>query len=314
MTENQRQRGLWGAVDYWVREAFENSKSRTYGIVSNFVMGVIFYSIATIILESIPGWEEDYGSFFKISEVIVVAIFLVEYVANIYISRPRRQYILGWWGMIDLFAIVPSLINFIDLRQFKVARILRVLRFLRLMRILKLAKKVAADVDEIKEKKYGTLKMDLQIYLIAMFSILIISSTLLFYAESGLPGTKFVDIPHAMWWAIVTMTTVGYGDMSPESFWGRLVAAITSLAGLGMFAMLMNVMGKAMIQGLFGSPDEAMEDDDDMDIDEGTTLGHAVGHAPSIPDQIEQLARLRDREVITGPQFEAKRDELLDRM
>lgn len=287
MNENRRKGGFGAFVDYWIREAFENEKSRTFGIVSNFVMAVIFYSIATIVLESIAGWEEEHQRFFRVSELIVVSIFMVEYIGNIYITRPRRQYVLGWWGMIDLLAIVPSLINFIDLRQFKVARILRVLRFLRLMRILKLAKVVVADVDEIRDKKYGTLKMDLQIYLIAMFSVLIISSTLLFYAEGGLVGTQFTDIPTSMWWAIVTMTTVGYGDMAPVSFWGRLVAAITSLCGLGMFAMLMNVMGKAMIQGLFGDPDEAMETDDEDLENEGTRLGPTIGHAPSIPDQIE---------------------------
>jgi voltage-gated potassium channel len=157
--------------------------------------------------------------------------------------------------------------------------------------------------------------MDLQIYLIAMFSVLIISSTLVFYAESGVPGTLFTNIPATMWWSIVTMTTVGYGDMSPVTLSGRLVGAVTSLCGLAMFAMLMNVMGKAMIQGLFGDPDEAMDMADDLDMeDEGTRLGPVIGHSVSIPDQIEQLARLRDREIITGPQFEAKRDELLARM
>ena len=219
-------------MDFWIRDAFENQRSRTFGLVSNFVMVVIFYSIATIVLESIAGMEEAHARFFQVSEVVVVAIFLVEYVGNIYVTRPRRAYIFGAWGMIDLLAIVPSLISFIDLGQLKVARILRVLRFLRLMRILKLAKRVAADVDAIKEQKYGTLKMDLQIYLIAMFSILIISSTLVYYAEGNADGTKFTNIPTTMWWAIVTMTTVGYGDMSPETFWGRMVAALTSLCGL----------------------------------------------------------------------------------
>jgi hypothetical protein len=78
-------------------------------------------------------------------------------VSNIYITKPRRRYIFGWWGVIDLLAIVPSLINFIDLQQVRVARILRVLRFLRLMRILKLAKVVAEGVegDQGKEVRHA---------------------------------------------------------------------------------------------------------------------------------------------------------------
>ena len=157
--------------------------------------------------------------------------------SNIYITKPRRRYIFGRWGIIDLLAIMPSLINLIDLQQVRVARILRVLRFLRLMRILKLAKVVAEGVEEIKEKKYGTLKMDLQIYLIAMFSVLIISSTLVFYAESGVPGTLFTNIPATMWWSIVTMTTVGYGDISPQTVLGKVIASIVMVLGYGIIAV-----------------------------------------------------------------------------
>jgi voltage-gated potassium channel len=241
--------------------------------------------------------------------MVVVFIFTLEYAANLYVTKPRRKYALGWWGAIDLLAVLPSYITFmqlaqvIDLRQLKVARILRVLRFLRLMRLLKLAKVVVKDIEEIGKKKYGTLKLDLQIYGIAMLSVLVISSTLTYYAEAEAQPEVFSNIPKAMWWAIITMTTVGYGDMYPITFWGRLVAAGTALCGLALFAMLMNVIGKVMIQGLFGS-------EDNVDGVEETTTPQET----TILDQIRQLAELRDAGILTDEEFTSKKTELLGRV
>ena len=147
------------------------------------------------------------------TEILTLIIFLIEYFGNVYVTRPIRKYVLGGWGLVDFFAIAPSLIKFINISGLKIVRVMRILRFLRLMRLLKLAKVVAdsASVDDDQDK--STLKMDLQIYFITMFSILTMASTLMFYAESKAQPEDFRHIPDAMWWGIVTMTTVGYGDV-----------------------------------------------------------------------------------------------------
>jgi len=292
-------------IDRLIHQAFSNTESRLFSLVSNFVIIVIFFSIGSIIFESVDSIHTKYEQFFKISEYIAVSIFVLEYCGMVYVTRPIWQYTLGVWGIIDFLAIAPSLVQVLDLRQLKVARILRVLRFLRLMRILKLAKKVTANFEDIKESKYGTLKMDLQIYFITMFSVLIISSTLIFYAEHNVKGSLFTDIPNSMWWGIVTMTTVGYGDMSPVTVAGRVVAGITSLCGLCLFAMLMNVVGKALMQGLFGHEEEGVENDENgADVLTGRAF-------MSVSERMDELVRLREQDLVTPDEFEQKRSQLV---
>lgn len=308
MAVDKQKLSVLGRIDWVIRQAFANQESRLYTFVSNFVILVIFFSIGSIVFESVTSIYSNHEQFFKVSEYIAVSIFAIEYLGMVYVTRPIRKYTLGVWGIIDFLAIAPSLVQVLDLRQLKVARILRVLRFLRLMRILKLAKKVSENYEDIKEQKYGTLKMDLQIYFITMFSVLIISSTLVYYAEQDQFGTKFTNIPESMWWGIVTMTTVGYGDMSPVTILGRIVAGITSLCGLCLFAMLMNVVGKALMQGLFGHEDEDAAEDDGG----GAGAPLAARDLLSVSERMDELVRLREQELVTPEEFESKRRELVE--
>lgn len=260
-----RMPAFWRPVDAFLHEAFANETSKLYRIVNDIIMLLVLFSIGSVIAASEEAFYEKYQSFFDISEMVVVGIFTLEYAANLYVTRPMRKYALGPWGIIDLLAIVPSYFNFIDLRAIKVLRVLRVLRFLRLMRLLRLLKlaKSAGKAADLAKTRLDKLKMDLQIYFIAMTSVVVIFSTLIYYAERGVEGTAFTSIPNAMWWCIVTITTVGYGDMYPVTLGGRLIAAATMLCGLALFGLLMNVVGKTMMSSLFGS-----EDLDSLEVDQ----------------------------------------------
>ncbi|MBN2087359.1 potassium channel family protein [Candidatus Peregrinibacteria bacterium] len=248
---------FWARIDYMLREGFANESSKAYRIINDIIVFLIFFSIGSIVAASMEEFYIANQSFFDISEIVVVGIFTIEYAANIYVAEDKKKYIFGPWGIIDFLAIAPSYFNIIDLRAIKVLRVLRVLRFLRLMRmlrLLKLAKHVAKGHEEDhKTNKFDTLKMDLQIYFIAMFSVVVIFSTLMYYAERTIEGTSFTSIPQAMWWCVVTITTVGYGDMYPTGPLGRIIATVTMFAGLALFGLLMNVIGKYMMTSLFGT-------------------------------------------------------------
>jgi voltage-gated potassium channel Kch len=97
--------------------------------------------------------------------------------------------------------------------------------------------------------------MNLTIYGVSLFTVIMISSTLMYFAEGENEGTLFTSIPQAMWWSVVTITTVGYGDMYPVTVGGRIVAAVTMFAGLCLFAVLFNVVGKVLMVALFGEGD-----------------------------------------------------------
>ncbi|MFH1012547.1 MAG: ion transporter [Candidatus Peregrinibacteria bacterium] len=262
MTSKKELKGplyLWARIDNLLREGFSNERSKAYRIINDIIVLLIFFSIGSIVLASIEEFYLKYQTFFDTSEMIVVGIFTFEYIANIYVAKDKTKYIFGPWGIIDFLAIAPSYLNIIDLRAIKVFRVLRVLRFLRLMRmlrLLKLAKHVAKGAEgKAQASKFDTLKMDLQIYFIALFSVVVIFSTLMYYAERGVQNTLFTSIPKAMWWCIVTITTVGYGDMYPLTTLGRLIAAAAMLCGLALFGLLMNVIGKSMMSSLFGAAD-----------------------------------------------------------
>lgn len=248
---------IWARIDYYLREGFANEQAKAYRIINDFIVLLIFFSIGSIVAASMEEFYLKYQSFFDISEMIVVIIFTLEYIINIYVAENKLKYILGPWGIIDFLAVAPSYLNIIDLRAIKVFRVLRVLRFLRLMRmlrLLKLAKHVAkGQGEDHKTNKFDTLKMDLQIYFIALFSVIVIFSTLMYYAERNIEGTLFTSIPKAMWWCCVTITTVGYGDMYPTGTLGRIIAVFAMFSGLVLFGLLMNVIGKYMMTSLFGS-------------------------------------------------------------
>ncbi|MBN2096408.1 potassium channel family protein [Candidatus Peregrinibacteria bacterium] len=264
---------FWARVDHWIHEGFSNEQSTAYRIINDIIVILIFFSIGSIVAASMEEFYAKHQTFFDTSEMIVVVIFTIEYIANIYVAPKKTKYIFGPWGIIDILAIAPSYLNIIDLRAIKVFRVLRVLRFLRLMRmlrLLKLAKHVTkGHKHEEKTNKFDTLKMDLQIYFIAMFSVVVIFSTLMYYAERGIEGTAFTSIPQAMWWCVVTITTVGYGDMYPVGFLGRVVAVFTMFSGLALFGLLMNVIGKYMMTSLFGS--EVGAEVDIRELEEGVT-------------------------------------------
>ncbi len=238
-----------------LRDAFLNKNSPFYQPVNNFLVGLIFFSVICVTLESVPSFMDKWGLFFHLSEMIVVGLFTIEYIINIYVSDNKLKYIFGIWGLIDLLAILPSYFHLMDLRDIKLARTLRIVRFLRTIRMLRILKltKNTADKYALARKRVETFKIDLQIYATTLFTVVTIVSTLVYYAERNIPDTSFTSIPSAMWWCVVTITTVGYGDMHPATFIGKLIAAVAMIIGLALFGLLMHVIGKAMMNSLFGT-------------------------------------------------------------
>ncbi|MEW5802518.1 MAG: ion transporter [bacterium] len=241
-----------------LHDAFLNRNSRYYQAVNTFLVGLILFSVISVTLESVPSLTERWGAVFRWSELIVVGLFTIEYVINIYVARDKLGYIFSIWGLIDLAAILPSYFHLMDLRGLKLARTLRIVRFLRtirMMRILKLTKNTTDQYHRSARQRIHTLKLDLQIYITALLTVIIICSTLVYYAEHSTSGTAFTSIPASMWWCVVTITTVGYGDMYPSTLTGKFIASVAMIMGLALFGILMNVIGKAMMTSLFGTTD-----------------------------------------------------------
>lgn len=230
----------------WVRAAFGEAATPASRMVGLIILVLIYVSIAAIVLESIPEVVAAYGPLLDAIELVVLVAFTVEYAANVYAASDRRRYVLGPWGIIDLLAILPSYLALANLQVLRITRTVRLLRMLRILRVLKLAKGLGGGYAQGRQRGASTLAQDLHLYFVSLVCVVTISSTLLYYAEGDLEGTAFPHIPSAMWWAVVTVATIGYDSLVPVTPAGRAVAVATMLASLALLALLINVVGRAL--------------------------------------------------------------------
>jgi voltage-gated potassium channel len=221
--------------------------------IDTFLLGLISLNVIAVILETIEGLASNYSIIFEIFEIISVAIFSIEYVLRIWScnvgaksNRPiskRIRFVFTPMALIDLLAILPFYLPMIlplDLR------FLRALRLLRIFRILKVGR--YSDALKILGSVVRRRKEELFITLITIIILLIIFSSLMFYIEGDAQPNAFSSIPAAMWWGIVTLSTVGYGDVYPVTTLGKLLGTIIAILGIGMFALPAGILGSGFVE------------------------------------------------------------------
>ncbi len=193
---------------------------------------LILYSIIVVMLESVPRFDTKYHRFLNISEWVITILFSIEYILRIICIKKPKKYIFSFFGIIDLLSTIPKYLSFFFVgSQYLTA--LRALRLLRVFRILKLVRFVGES-----NKLAGALKASRTKIFVFVFFVLIISVLLgtLMYLIEG-PEHGFNSIPHSVYWTIVTLTTVGYGDISPETPLGQFLATLIMIIGYGIIAV-----------------------------------------------------------------------------
>ncbi|KIZ39587.1 MULTISPECIES: cyclic nucleotide-gated ion channel [Rhodopseudomonas] len=227
-----------------------HAQSTRVGLVVNrFIIFLIVFSIGLTVLESVPQLRAEYGLLFRALELFCLVVFSVEYYVRIWIapenllyrqlkpSAARRAYLFSPQGIIDCLAVMPlwvALLGYDDLRVLIIMRMLRVLKFARYssgMRSL-------LDVLESERRALGAC-------LVILLCATLLSATAMHIAEAQIQPDKFGTIPDAMWWAIVTLTTVGYGDVVPATGIGRMIASATIVVGLVMIALPVGIVANA---------------------------------------------------------------------
>ena len=224
---------------------------RTSRIWDLSLFSLVVLNLIAVALESVPTLQMSYGTWLYNFELFSVVVFSVEYIARVWSAPAKRgvdftdsplksrvRYIFSFYGLIDLVAILPfyiqALFPGLDLR---------VLRALRLLRILKLNHYNSALDDLfgaiVEEKK--SFVTTLYIFSVAF----VLSSSLIYYAEHKVQPEDFRSIPDAMYWSIITLTTVGYGDVSPITVFGKGIAAITAIFGVVVVALLTGIVANA---------------------------------------------------------------------
>jgi len=237
--------------------AFINEEAKEY-LILNMAIGVlIVLSVLAIIFESVVEIERAYHTLFIFAEGLFTFVFTAEYIFRLYVSPKPAKYARSFFGIIDLLSFLPSyFILFLGVSLsahfLAVLRVLRILRLLRLFRVLKIT-----SIAINRQSKHTATEhlpwLNIIIYVVTLLSFVVISGTLMYMAESGVPGTAFTNIPQGMWWAVVTITTVGYGDIAPITVVGKLIAATTMLSGLLFLVLMISVLGKPLQTVIFGT-------------------------------------------------------------
>jgi len=215
-----------------------------------FFSSLIILNLLAVSLESIESLEFKYKSFFVFFEIFSVGIFSVEYILRIWATGVkadskyhsqngrRIEYIFSFTGIIDLAAILPSI-----LAMFIPAADLRWLRVLRLLRLLKISHYSTALEDIISAIRHESSSFGAALYLFVV--ALFVSSALMYLCEHSVQPDKFSSIPETMWWALITLTTVGYGDASPITALGKVIGALTAVMGVVTVALLTGIVANA---------------------------------------------------------------------
>ena len=246
MNKNNLRRRIWEILERG------NSKDKISFYTDIFLITLIIFNIIAVLLETVDSIYSVYSFEFLIFERFSTIIFLIEYILRIWVCieekikknklMTRLKYATTWPAIIDLLAVLSGLLPMIfevDLRILRALRMLRLLKFSRYFKVMNLL--------------LGVLKEEKQSFLAAMFLLtiaMLIASTGIYMFEKDTQPDKFGSIPEAMWWAIATLTTIGYGDVTPVTGMGKFFGAIIAIIGIGVVALPSGILASGFTDQL----------------------------------------------------------------
>jgi voltage-gated potassium channel len=217
-----------------------------------FLLALISVNIIAVILETVRGVQLRYGSLLLGVEYFSIAVFSVEYLVRLWAAphdpryqgavRGRLRWAMSPMALVDLLAVLPFYLPFLgfDLRMARALRLARIFRIAKLGRYVHTLR-LFADVVRAKREE-----LVMTTFILAF--LLLVASSLMYYAENPVQPEAFSSIPASMWWAAATLTTVGYGDVYPITPLGRLLGAGVAIVGIGLFALPTAILGSGFIE------------------------------------------------------------------
>lgn len=207
----------------------ETKAGKTFDIVLIFL---ILISVFAVIIESIPAVRESYGQTFLYLELFLTSIFTIEYFLRLYAVQKPMKYAFSFFGIVDFLSVIPTFLILI-IPGAASLMILRSLRLLRVFRVFKLG--TYFDEGSIILSALRSSRYKISVFFFSVIIIVTISGAMMYMVES--PESGFTDIPTSIYWAIVTMTTVGYGDIAPATALGKGLASILMISGYAIIAV-----------------------------------------------------------------------------
>lgn len=192
----------------------------------------ILVNVSLVIIESMPEIGQKHPKTFYIIDWIFTIIFTLEYAVRIYSSPERKKYILSYWGLIDFLSILPTYLSliFVGYHYLLMIRVLRLLRVFRVLKLMRFTREGQLLLQALKLSAYKIV-----VFISFIFTFVVLIGSLMYVIEHGNPG--FSSIPASIYWGIVTITTVGFGDIVPATYLGKCLASLIMLSGYAIIAV-----------------------------------------------------------------------------
>lgn len=207
------------------------------------LLWAILLSVGVVMADSVKEIRELYGSELKIAEWIFTGLFTFEYFLRIISVGKPLKYIFSFWGLIDLLSVLPTYLNLLISGGHTLV-VIRTIRLLRVFRIFELHQFTGEGSKIIDALRASRVKIS--VFLIAVLTLVIILGTLMYLIEGGENG--FTSIPRSIYWAIVTLTTVGYGDISPATAFGQFLASLVMILGYAIIAVPTGIVTSELVR------------------------------------------------------------------
>jgi len=222
-----------------IREIVEDTTTKKGKYFDYFIQLIILLSLMSFSLETLPNISQDLRLILEKFELVSIIIFSVEYLLRVFVSKKPFKYIFSFYGVIDILAILPFYLNrFLDLRFLRAFRIFRIFRALKLIRYNKALNRFNRAFKIVKE--------ELVLFFIVTLILLFITSAGIYSFEHEAQPEVFKSIFHSGWWSIVTLTTVGYGDVYPITLGGKVFTFFVLIIGIGIIAVPAGLVGTAL--------------------------------------------------------------------
>jgi len=217
----------------------ETSAGKCFDVLLIFSISI---SVCSIALSSVESLNQQYHLLFDSLEYIFTALFTLEYIARLIAVRKPLLYARSFFGLIDLLSVIPSYIAFFipGMEYLLIVRILRLLRIFRIFKLVAYVDEAELLINALKNSSHKIL-----VFLYAVLSIATILGSLLYVVEGSASG--FTSIPKSIYWAVVTLTTVGYGDIAPQSPLGQIIASSIMILGYGIIAVPTGIYSAELI-------------------------------------------------------------------
>ena len=223
-------------------------------IINLVIVGLILLGVVSMMLSTVESVASVYGFALSFFEWITLSVFLIEYLLRLWSCVEDPRYSHAFWGrlrwifsfyaLIDLVAILPGLLPIIaaDLRVLRLARILRIARLAKLGRYSRSLQMMGVVITRVWR--------DLVVVSVVLVLLLCVAATLMFYAEHHAQPDSFSSIPATLWWAVATLTTVGYGDVVPITTMGKILSSLLAIVGIGFVSLPTGILSAAYLDAI----------------------------------------------------------------